>query len=445
MKRFILTPVRALVLSFAGAIAVGAVLLWLPPATVAPGHLGFVDALFTATSATTVTGLVVVDTGTVFTRFGQCVILGLIQLGGLGIMTFSTILLLLVGKRVSFRDRVAVQSAFTHAQIPSMAALLRWVVLATLAAEGLGALLLWVGFRGEPHRAFSALFHAVSAFCNAGFALYPDSLTRWRSDPVINLTVTTLIIAGGTGFLVFRDTVLVMTGRRRRLSLNTKICWITYMALLAGGVLFFGVLERNNSLRGLPLGEKALATWFQVVTLRTAGFNTLDFSTFANATLFFSIIYMFIGASPGSCAGGIKTSTFAVLVAAARSRLSGHLRVSIFQRSVPDATVTRALAIVLASFVVINGAALALMIVQTGSHSHAATRGLFLELLFEVTSAFGTVGLSTGVTPTLSPIGKLIIISVMFAGRLGPITLALATTAGRERRFTYAQENVMVG
>lgn len=436
---------RALLLSFAAAILVGAALLSTDAASAAGEGLPFIDALFTATSAVCVTGLVVVDTGAAFSRFGQSVILALIQLGGLGIMTYSTFVLLLAGKRISLRDRAIVQSAFSPTPIKSARRLLAGIVATTLAAEAVGAALLYAEFGGVPDRLYSAVFHAVSAFCNAGFSLYADSLARFRASPAVNLTVTALIVLGGIGFPVVRDVAARLTGRAKRLSLHAKLALSSYGAMLAVGVVYVYVMEWGNALRGLGYGEQALAVWTQTVTLRTAGFNTLDFANLSNATLFFAIIYMFVGACPGSTGGGVKTTTAALLLAAVRSRFRGENGTTLFQRTVPEATVTRALAVVLASFALLNAATLLLVILETGGVSHGDTRGRFLELLFEATSAFGTVGLSMGVTSGLTFASKLVIVGLMFTGRLGPLTLALAVEPREAKRFAYAEENVMVG
>jgi trk system potassium uptake protein TrkH len=449
----LITPVNLPILSFAALILTGTLLLILPAAANGP-RLSLVDGLFTATSATCVTGLIVVDTGSRLSLFGQWVVLVLIQCGGLGIMTFSTVLILVVTGRFSFMQRSVVQDSFTHGPDTALPSLVRHVVLFTLLLEAAGAAMLFLRFSEiyHPGRAlYFAVFHAISAFCNAGFSLYRQSLMDFSGDPLVSLTVAFLIIFGGIGFLVLLELKRLFfsrerTRRGRRLSVHSKLVLTLTVILLAGGTVGFLISEWNRSMGGLTGPSKFLAAFFQSVTARTAGFNTLDFSKMANVSLLFTILLMFVGAASGSTAGGIKVNTLGVLFALSRSRLRGEEGTSIFRRSLSPETVGRAISVFVLAVVLIYAATMALTVSELGTTMHQESRGLFLELLFEVVSAFGTVGLSVGITPQLSSVGKLIIILVMFLGRLGPLSIAVALTGKETRsRFKYAEENVMIG
>jgi trk system potassium uptake protein TrkH len=451
-SRFI-TPVNLPLLSFALLIIIGTILLMLPAAVNGP-LLSPVDALFTATSATCVTGLVVVDTGSRLSLFGQWVVLVLIQCGGLGIMTFSTVLIMLMTGRFSFVQRSVIQDTFTHSPDTRLPSLVLHVVIFTLVLEAAGAALLFLRFSGmyHPGRAlYFAVFHAISAYCNAGFCLYSQSLMDFSSDPLVSLTVALLIICGGIGFLVMLELKRVLfrshkARRARRLSVHSKLVLTLTALLLIAGTLGFLIIEWNHSMARLSLPAKVLAAFFQSVTARTAGFNTLNFGKMANVTLLFTILLMFIGAASGSTGGGIKVNTLGVLFALSRSRLRGEEATSIFRRTLTAETVGRAISVFVVAVIVIYAATMALTVSELGTTIHEESRGLFLELLFEVVSAFGTVGLSVGVTSKLSTLGKLILVVVMFVGRLGPLSIAVALSV-RESRSTiqYAEENVMIG
>jgi trk system potassium uptake protein TrkH len=328
------------------------------------------------------------------------------------------------------------------------------VVLFTLLLEAAGAALLFLRFSEiyHPTRAlYFAVFHAVSAFCNAGFCLYAESLMGFSGDPLVSLTVAFLIIFGGIGFLVLLELKRLLVGgertrRARRLSVHSKLVLSLTGILLVSGTVGFLLSEWSHSMAGLAVPSKLLVAFFQSVTARTAGFNTLDFSKMANVTLLFTILLMFTGAASGSTAGGIKVNTLGVLFALSRSRLKGEEGTSIFRRSLSAETVGRAISVFVLAVVLIYVATMALTVSELGTTIHRESRGLFLELLFEVVSAFGTVGLSAGITPQLSSVGKLIIVLVMFSGRLGPLSIAVALTGREPRsRFQYAEENVMIG
>lgn len=446
-------PNFLLIGSFALTILVGGALLH-APFSLNDGPLSMIDALFTATSAVCVTGLTVVDTGTSFNTTGQMIILLMLQLGGLGIMTYTTVVMLLIGKKVSFRGKEAIQGTLSHKLGQGLFNIIKNVFLVTILFEGIGLIVLYIrwSFIFPPGEAFYyALFHSVSAFCNAGFSLFSRSLMDFRDDPWINAVMVLLIISGGLGFVVVQDIQLYMNTRlirkkRARLSLHSRIVLVTTGSLILAGLVVFLLLEWRNTLSGVPFGEKILTSLFQSVTPRTAGFNTVDYNLLTNGTLLFTIFLMFIGASPGSTGGGIKTTSFAVLLALALAKLKARPETFISRRTVPAETVSRTISILLSSSLLIILSTMALMITDVGNIAVPESRGLFLKYLFETVSAFGTVGLSTGVTPSLSVSGKLILMVLMFIGRLGPITIALAITGEkRDKGFTYPEENIMVG
>ncbi len=447
------SPAQALVSSYAAAILLGTLLLATPWA--AHGEpLSFLDALFTATSAQCVTGLIVVDTGTKLTLFGQCVVLALIQIGGLGIMTFSVYLFIYLKVGVSARGRWIINETLMHSPVSSWRELIRGIFLMTLVIEAVGALLLAFAFvpvLGFWEGVYSAVFHSISAFCNAGFSLFTDSLIGFRDNPLVNLTVMGLIILGGIGFLVIRELIQVSRVRARKrsqrpkLSLHSKIVLVASSLLIVYGAVMIGWLESNNSLAGMPLIEGFWTALFQSVTARTAGFNTIDLNAFRAPTIFLIIFLMFVGASPGSAGGGVKTTSMALFFAIFYNRLRGNQHTSLFRRTIPEEAITKALALVLLAIILIALALFGLMMVQTPDTAHENMRE-FLGYTFEAFSAFGTVGLSIGATAKLNSLGKLIIIVLMFIGRVGLLTMAFAI-AGRTKRHAprYAEENIMIG
>jgi trk system potassium uptake protein TrkH len=401
-----------------------------------------------------VTGLTVVDTGTRFSPTGQAVVLGLIQLGGLGIMTYAVFVALLLGRDVSFTDRRVIQDSLHHSPSPELVRLVRYMLVFTLVVEGLGALALWLRFKdcASPGEAlWLSVFHAISAFCNAGFSLWSDSLVRWRGDLLVNAVVSGLILVGGLGFLVNLElrvfaTAALRRRRRPRLSLHTRLVLVVSAVLLATGAAAFLWLEWGNLLRGLSPGEKLLAAWFQAVTPRTAGFNTVDYSRAAPATLFVTLVLMIIGASPGSTGGGVKTTTLGLVTALLLARWRGRGRATVFHRTIPHAVMDRALTLLLLAVVFVSLGSGLLLVTEGHNVPFDEAQPRFAALVFEAVSAFGTVGLSTGVTPSLSSAGKLVLVVLMFVGRVGPLTLVLAVGPGQRRgRYRYAEENVMVG
>ncbi|NOZ61398.1 MAG: hypothetical protein GXO74_06925 [Calditrichaeota bacterium] len=442
---------RILIASFLIIILIGTALLSLPQA-VHGQRLSLADALFTATSATCVTGLIVVDTGAKFTHFGQLVILIMIQLGGLGIMTFSTFFVFLLVGKFTFSERTIIQETMTQSPFKNIASLLKTIFFFTAFIEIVGGILL--AFRFLPtmglHKSlYFGIFHSISAFCNAGFSLFSDSFIHYRSDISVNLILITLIVLGGLGFVVLHEIRHFIFQRRkdkaRKLSFHSRVVIsISAVLIIAGTVIFF-LLEWGNAIEKMPLAGKFFVSLFQSITCRTAGFNTVDISILSNSTLFFMIILMYIGASPGSCGGGIKTTTAGVIWAMLRARFKNLQEVNIAYRRLPEEIVSRAISIAFFSSVIIIVATILLMITEQGSISHQASRGLFLETLFEVVSAFGTVGLSTGITSTLSVAGKIILALTMFIGRLGPLTIALAIGQKQLPSFKYAQEKLLIG
>jgi len=381
------------------------------------------------------------------------VVLILIQLGGLGIMTYSSVFLLAMGRSLSFRGQALLEETLGRKERSTVHRLVRDVFAFTLGIEAVGAALLTLAFLRShplPEAVYHGVFHSVSAFCNAGFGLYSSSLMEYRGSWTVNFTVMGLIVLGGLGFTVLEDLQDAWKewrhGRLVRLRLHTKVVLSWSGGLIAVGALGVWLFERQNALAGLPWDENLLACLFQSVTPRTAGFNTLDYATLTNTTLFFTIILMFIGASPGSCGGGIKTTTFAIVAALFRDRLLGRKRVNVFRRTLPEETVARAVSLLVASFAFVTLVIFLLLWSEIGPVPHRTGGGAFLEYFFEAVSAFGTVGLSTGVTPSLSTFGRILITVVMFVGRLGPLTLAMAVGMKAERgRFQYAEENAMVG
>ncbi|RME36305.1 MAG: hypothetical protein D6788_11865 [Planctomycetota bacterium] len=426
-------------------IVVGTILLRLPVSAVPGRTLSWLDAAFTATSGICVTGLSTITVGERLTTFGQVVLLVLIQLGGLGISVVSTFFLTALG-RASLSSEMGAGESLAAVRVRPLT-LLWWAIGVTVTAELAGTLLLGLRFDGS-QRWWLALFHSISAFCNAGFSLFPDSLEGYRGDAVVNLTVITLIAAGGVGFIVIRQLVrrVLRAGSPNRapIYLHTRVVLAGSLILWTLGMVLVWVLERGGTLANLSAGESVLASLFQSVTTRTAGFNTLEVPAMRDATLFVIMLLMFVGGAPGSCAGGIKLTTAFIVLAAIRSHYLGVDKVRLFRRSVPAALVQRAFLLVTLSTVFLSVVILVLCVTEEGT---AVVSGRhFTAVLFEAVSAFGTVGLSTGITPHLSAAGKAVIIVTMFVGRLGPLMLIVAVLRPRVRpTFAYPEEDLAVG
>ncbi|CUH95523.1 putative membrane protein [Propionispora sp. 2/2-37] len=439
-NQFRLTSYQILVSGFFGLILLGAFLLMLPVASTGQ-PLSFLDALFTATSAVCVTGLVVVDTGTHFTLFGQIIILLLIQLGALGIMTVTTLLSLLIGKKIHLKERIIMQEALNQLSLAGVVRLTLYVVKITLLIEFIGGTLLAINWYPEfgLQGIYYGYWHAISAFCNAGFDLFGNfrSLTGYVDDVTVNITIMLLILLGGLGFGVLAD--LWRFQSFYKLQFHTKIVLVTNAALLVTGFLSILLLEFNNpvTLGELSTGNKLLASLFQSITPRTAGYNTIDIAGMTHASLFVTIILMFVGASPGSTGGGIKTTTFGVVIVAVWSLLTGKEQTVAFERQIPPSVIYKAFAIIFISGIFIVCITMLLSISESVP---------FLHILFEVVSAFGTVGLTTGITPSLTVTGKLGLMIAMFAGRVGPVTLALAIVLrSKNHLIKYPNGKIIIG
>jgi len=435
-----LTPPKLLALGFVAVILAGALLLTLPLASASGAPTGFLTALFTATSAVCVTGLVVVDTGTHFSPWGQFVILGLIQTGGLSFMTMASFLFLLMGKRIGLRERMLIRESLNQFDVAGMVRLVRTVLVYAFGAEALFAALLtlhWLPTFGWPRALWLGVFHAISAFNNAGFDLMGEfrSLTGYADDAVVALAISSLFMLGGIGFSVVLN---LWEWRERRLSTHSRLALLVTATLIAGGTLLLLLFEWSNTLGPLSGSGRFLGAFFTAVTPRTAGFNVLDTAALRPATQFLIVILMFIGASPGSTGGGIKTTTFGLLTAAVWSQGKGRDDVVILGRRIPVDQVNRALAVTFVSGGLVVLVTLLLCLTEGAE---------FLTVLFETVSAFGTVGLSMGITPKLSPLGQLLIILTMYAGRVGPLTLVFALAKSRRPQVNvkHVEDKVLIG
>jgi trk system potassium uptake protein TrkH len=443
----LLSPARIFIFSFAVVILIGAAVLWMPFA-VAHTQLTFVDALFTSASAVCVTGLAVLDIGKDLSFGGQVVTLFLFQIGGLGIITFSIVLFGLMGRGISFKGREIVQTTYLHTPRRDFIVIAKWVLLSTLMIEGVGTLLLFMRFLQDfpiGQAFFHALYSAVSAFNNCGYSLFSDSLVGYQSDVMVNLTVCGLIVLGGIGFIVQYEVVKRLRGGTKKLSIHARIVLLTTAILIFAGAVLIYLFEVNHTLKGMSAGAQMLVSMFQSVTARTAGFNTVEIGGLTNDTILILMILMFIGASPGSTGGGIKTTSFALLMLMIWNRFRGREDVNVLNRTVPKEILTRTVAIIFASAFSICMITSVLLFFGGGENMYPAqSRHFFVEYLFETISAFGTVGLSMGATAKLNDMQKLAVVVMMFAGRVGPLTLAFSWYSS-QRGITYAEESVMVG
>lgn len=434
-----LSPPQLMVLGFLGVILTGAVLLtthW----AVQDGTANFLTSLFTATSAVCVTGLVVVDTGTHWTTFGQIIILLLIQVGGLGIMSFATFFALLLGKKIQFRQRIIMQQALNKDSVQGIVDIFRYLLIISFSIELIAALILafhWQSSMGNTKALWFGLFHSISAFNNAGFDLFGGfkSLTGYTSDVVVNLVISSLIVIGGLGFVVLYE--LYHYKKNRKLSLHSRVVIITTLCLIVIGTLSIFTLEYNHSLQGLPPGIKLMASYFQSVSPRTAGFNSIDLTAMLLPTQLLTMALMFIGGSSGSTAGGVKTSTFTLMLAAIWGLLKGRKNTELFHRRIPYYDVLTGLSIILLA---------GMMVFLIAALLSLTNHFDFIKLIYEATSAFGTVGLSLGITPLLDSWGRILIIVTMFTGRLGPLTIGYALAyKGKQPDICYPEGKIMVG
>ncbi|HYK71509.1 MAG TPA: TrkH family potassium uptake protein [Pseudoneobacillus sp.] len=432
-----LTPSQLLTLTFLFFIIIGTCFLKMPISTTTA--ISWIDAAFISVSAMTVTGLATVDPGTTFTLFGQIVIMVLIQLGGLGIMSFAVLIFIMLGKKIGIKHRLIMQQALNQINIGGVIKLVRNLFLFSLTIELIAMVLLalrWIPEFGWKRGLFYSLFHSVSAFNNAGFALWPDNLIRYSGDPIINIVISFLFILGGLGFTVLAD--LKDKGTFSKLSLHSKMMIIGTLVINAFAMFFVFVLEYSNpkTLGNLSLFDKLWTSYFQAVSPRTAGFNTLDIASLHESTIFLIIILMFIGAGSASTGGGIKLTTFIVICLSTVSFIRGRYDIRLFRKNIPSIYISKVLAIAMISVVTVVASLFVLNIIE---------KLPFLTLLFEVVSAFGTVGLSMGITASLSILGKFVIIFVMFVGKLGPLTLAFLMAKPHKPHFKYPDEDILTG
>lgn len=444
-----MTVSRTVCLGFLAVIFIGALCLMLPVSTASGSGSDFLTALFMSTSAVCVTGLAVVDVGKYYSFWGQFCLALLAQIGGLGYMTATTFLLLILGRKFGLKDKIAIQQSLDRTELSGAADLIRSIMATTAIFELTGAFLLMLAFvpeLGWEKGIWFAIFHSVSAFNNAGFGLKTDNLMTYVSSPIVTFTVGFLIIFGGIGYQVIMEMYLWMKEKVRRdrqrswYTLQFKIAVSTTIILLAFGTVAFFLTELNNpnTLAPLSLGDKWMAAWFQSVTPRTAGFNTIDISKMTQTGLFLTIALMFIGASPGGTGGGIKTTTFRILYSCTKAALLGEEEVVSFKRQISISLVLKAVGVFFGSLIVV--------VVGTTILALNETKFEFLQLLFEVVSAFGTVGLSTGITASVSDISKTVLIATMYIGRVG-VLLLISALIGHTvpRALRYPEENLLVG
>jgi trk system potassium uptake protein TrkH len=444
-----MTVSRTICLGFLAVIAVGVILLMMPFSTSSGSWNDPIVALFTSTSAVCVTGLSVVDPGTYFSFWGQLILLGLVQIGGLGYMTATTFLLLVLGAKFSLRDKVAIQQALDRTGINDSAQLIRSIIALTMIFEITGVFLLlpvFVPDYGLDRGLWLAIFHSINSWNNAGFSLFKDNLIGYQSSVLLNLTVTGLIIFGGIGYQVIFE--MYLWGRDRLqhkrewiiFSLDFKVAISTTLILLTSGTIAFFFIELNNpeTFASVSLQNKLLAAWFQSVAPRTAGFNTIDIGKMTTAGLFLTIAFMFIGASPGGTGGGIKTTTLRVLTSCTKAILQGKEEVLLYERKIPVSLALKAVGVVVGSVTTVMTATILIALTDPELD--------FIQILFETVSAFATVGLSTGITANVSAAAKLILIVTMYVGRVG-VLLLMAALLGDPRRSSihYPEENLLVG
>ena len=443
--RLKLQPAQVVLISFGSWIVVGTLILALPVSTVSGKSLGFVNAFFMATSATCVTGLSTVSVAEELSLFGQMIILVLLQVGGLGIMTLSSSMAVMMGKSLQMREQIIMQDVLDTSSSEELLELIIDIIRYTLTVEFIGAIILTVAFHQEGYEIgqsmYYGFYHAISAFCNAGIALFPNSLTEFRHSEVIQYTVMALVTTGGIGFAVMKDIKNLLVSRRpiRELSLHSKIVLTTHFAILGISTLYLFFSEFLNAFQDLNLWDRLSASLFHSVIVRTAGFNTLDLNSFHPHTIYFLIILMFIGASPGSAGGGIKTTTFAVLIQSITATLRGKSHVEFFERRISPQVVVKAIAIFIISLIICSSSILVMMRLEPDKN--------FMDIFFECVSAFSTVGHSLGITELLSTAGKLWISLVMFVGRVGPLTLVLAigSRGAVPRKVEFPEGKIFIG
>jgi len=441
------TPAEILVFGFASIIVIGTLLLSLPIATRTGEYPGFINTLFTSASAVCVTGLVVVDTGTFWSLFGQIVIMILIQIGGLGFMTLMTIIFVISGRRITIKDRMVLQSSVNSKHVQGVVKFTKYIIIVSLMIEAIGAILyatVFIPEFGVAKGAYYAIFHSISSFCNAGFDLMGNfqSFTAYIHNPIINFTSCALIIVGGLGFAVTSD--IYNFHSTHRLNIHSKMVLTATFFLISAGTVAFLILEYNNpaTLQSLSLPNKLMTAFYQSVTTRTAGSNTISQFDLTRTSKLVTIILMFIGASPGSTGGGVKTTTFAVLLLSLKRVFTGEKDINIYGRRISTETIQRAFAIVLTALILNSIIIVLLTLLEPNIPG--------LSLVFEVYSAYSTVGLSCNVTTQLGSISKLLIIFNMFTGRVGPLTIAYVITRrehgnNQQGNYKLPKGNILLG
>ena len=440
-----LQPAQVIMLSFVGVILLGTFVLLLPISTSGAKNLGFMDALFMATSATCVTGLASISVGNDLSVFGQMVLLVLMQVGGLGIMTISSSMAVIMGRNLQLREQVIMQNVLDTSSSEELMYLVTDIIKFTFTIEFIGALLLTIGFYQAGFEIgqsiYYGFFHAISAFCNAGFALWDNSIFDFKFDPLISNTIMMLITFGGLGFSVIKDILDRLKKRQslRTLMLHTKIVLTVHFAMVGIAAMYFFFGEYLNSFEDFSLFEKIQVSFFQSVTIRTAGFTTVDLGLMQPHCLYLAMLFMFIGASPGSTGGGVKTTTFAILLQSVIATLKGKQYVEFFERRIPSATVIKSIAIFIISLITVSAGVLVMVRLEPDKG--------FFPIIFEVVSAFGTAGLSLNVSAYLSDLGKFFIALMMYLGRIGPLTLVLAvgSRVRRKSNVEYPEGKVLIG
>jgi trk system potassium uptake protein TrkH len=445
LEKIKLAPAQIVIISFSAIVGIGTLLLYLPISAAEGRNISFIDAFFTATSATCVTGLSTLSLSDNFSLVGQIIVLVLIQVGGLGYMTLYSSMTILLGKSLAVSDKVMMQDLLDISSFEDLVQMIVNIIKYTLVIELIGAIVLTVAFTLEglefSESIYYGIFHSVSAFCNAGFALFNNSLESFGTSPMIHGTISALIFLGGLGFIVLKELEhIILKGQKLiNLSVHSKVVLTTNIVLvvLVAIYIFFG--EFLNGLSTYGIWDKIQISFFQSITTRTAGFNSISLSNLHPHTIYLMALVMFIGSSPGSTGGGIKTTTFAILFQSVKATLKGHDHVEFFDRRVPNLIVVRAIAIIVISLIIVSFFILLMMRLEP-EHD-------FLALFFEVVSAFATVGLSLGITPYLSIAGKFSMIILMFIGRVGPLTLALAIGQKRKEdgKVEYPEGRIMIG
>lgn len=470
VKKYKFTVSQTLVLGVLGSILIGSILLRLPISNVEGKSIGFVDSLFTATSAVCVTGLNTIVPADQFSIFGKVVLMCLIEIGGIGFMSFIALILMIMRKKINLSEQILIKESLNQNNENGIIKLIKRIFLYIIVVEFIGAILLSIRFipeYGLKTGIFYSVFHSISAVCNAGFdILGSTSLIKYQNDALVSIVVMLLIIIGGLGYTVWNDIILAVKKIFKRksklgkifseLTVHTKIVLITTLILIVSGAIFTFLLEKDNSniMKDDNIGTKILKSCFYSVTLRTAGFETVDTTNLTTASKFISIFYMFIGGSPGSTAGGIKTTTFAILIFMVIGYLKGYENTAMHKRTISQKILKRAIVIFAVSIIFVMTAIISLTITedlyqeqQSAISQLNNTKFGFMDIIYEVFSAYGTVGVTLGITPNLSIVGKLIIMLLMFVGRVGPITISYAVLkkSNAQKKFNYPECDILVG